>query len=102
MVKALLLLAVVFVVMIYPFSVLAVYAEVLIRGGTLALGNTMQLTTFFWPFSLIQGKGISWGLAIGAGLAAVVAQYFYHEFLVKRWGWVSEKQYQQLMGRGKQ
>ena len=97
MVKAILLFAIVLVVMTYLFSLLAVHIELLLRG----IASKPDVTTFFWPFGLIRGMGISLGLAAGAGLGAGAAVFVYHAFVVRRWGWVSEEQYVQLMGRRK-
>ncbi len=97
MVKAILIFAIVLVVMTYPFSLLAVHVELLLRGYP----SISDAATVFWPFGLIRGRGISWGLAAGSGLGAGAAVFFYHAFVVSRWGWVSEEQYKQLMGRSK-
>jgi hypothetical protein len=97
MVRALLILVLVYVPMIYVFSVLAVHVELRLTQGF----TSLAWPTLAWPFDALRGKGISWGLVIGAGLAAGAAELFFRAFVVRRWGWVSEEQHQSLLGINK-
>src|SRR5262245_3953908 len=95
MAKALLLLAIVYAGMILPISIVAVHIELLLMG----VSGSFDWPVVLWPFELTRGRGISWGLAIGAGLAAIVAHVFYRAFIARRWNWVTEEQFQAIMGQ---
>jgi hypothetical protein len=97
MLKAIVLMAVVFILMIFLFSIPAVHIELWLTGFT----PKFAWSAVFWPFSFIPKGNISWGLVIGTGVAAMVAQIFYRALFVRRLGWVTEEQFQQIVPGGK-
>ena len=92
MLRAFVLFAVSAALAIGLLSFLAIHIEALIYTG-------FAMPTSLLPIDIVRGHGLSLGLALAAGLGAVLHTYWFKRFVVQRWKLVSEEQFNRLNGK---
>ena len=93
--KPLVIAALTFLVLILVLSALALHAQAFVANGFRLSHAQTALPAVLFPVSAARG-GISIPLIIAAGLAGALHSVFFRRFIVQRWGWVSEEEYERL------
>jgi hypothetical protein len=91
MVKATMIYALTFLILILVLSSLALHLESFIRHDFSLLPGQLSFPTVLLPIAVVKGHGISLGLIVAAGVAAGLHQILFRRFVVERWGWVTDE-----------
>lgn len=98
MMKPLIILSVTFLAVLLVFSSVALHLEAFVRNDFQLNPAQTAFPAILMPVSAaFRGRGgISIGLIIAAGVAAGIYQSLFRRFVVERWRWISQDQYQKL------
>ncbi len=99
MARAIFLLALVAVILVYPLSVVALHVEASIYGGWQGLKDQLSFPAVIFPAQLVRTRGYSIGLIVAAALGVFLSRLCFERFVFKKWCLVSDSEFKKVMGK---